>query len=225
MLPVLRTLMAALLLAAACPAAVFAASFEKGLRVGANYANFRGEFADLADTKAMIGFAGGAFVALEVSPNLAVQTEVLFTRKGAKMTSEATDEAGNPLGSFDTFIRVDYLEVPVLLRGTLLATPAVQPMIYAGPTFGFPLQGKLVTDYAGVPDVKLEDLESVDFGAAFGLGIGARLAGHRLFADLRYTTGFGDIFHRDRSTRFQWWFEPVANSVNSVYSLSVGIGF
>jgi len=213
-----RTLVLSLVLALAVPPAAHALVFEKGIKLGANLANFRGEFADFANTKGKLGFVGGPFVALRVAPDLAVQTEALFSMKGAKISSVRMDEQGIVRGPFDTFLNVDYLEVPVLLRGSLLPSARVQPQFYVGPTLGFTLSGKLASDYG---EQNLTNLKPVDLGVAFGGGVSARWGPRRLLADLRYTTGFTHIYRIDNRDLFPC----TAESINSVFSLMVGIGF
>ncbi len=207
-----------LAVAVAVPVAAQAVALEKGIELGANFANFRGEFADFADTKGRLGFVGGPFVALRVAPDLAVEAQVLFSMKGAKMESELIDEGGNPRGTLKTFINVTYLEVPLLLRASFLPAARVQPMLYLGPTLGFTLSGRIHTDRLG--DAELTDLKPVDVGVAFGGGASTRLGGQRLIVDFRYTTGFTDIYHVDIDI-----FGARAESINNVFSLMVGIGF
>ena len=202
-------------LALLLPAAAGAVGIEKGVKMGVNLSDFRGEFADLVGTQHKLGFVGGAFVAFGFAPDLAIQVEGLFSMKGAKATSTRTDEGGNPLGEFQTFFNVNYLEVPVLLRGTLLRTSPVQPMYYLGPTVGLSLGGKVQSDLAGVREWDLTGLKAVDFGLALGAGAGFKVGGKKILTELRYTTGFSGI----------WELDDALESINDVFSLTVGLAF
>jgi hypothetical protein len=197
------------------PAAAHAVGIEMGARLGANFANFRGDFADLVQTKGKLGLTGGPFVAFELVPHLALQAEALYSRKGARVASSVTDNNGNFLGSFDTFINVNYLEVPILVRGSVPLTPRLRATICAGPTLGFSLGGRVVTEVPGFADQKLTDLKSLDAGAAFGLGLSAGSGRRRFLVDVRYITGFGDIYD----------IKGNLESVNRVVSVMAGIGF
>jgi hypothetical protein len=210
-----RTAVVFSLVALCSPVVAHGLGIEKGVKLGANLANFRGEFADAANTKGKLGFVGGPFVAFEFAPHLAVQAEALISMKGAKTTTIDVNDAGIEVGSFTSTINVNYLEVPVLLRGTLLSTPRIRPMIYLGPALGFSVGGTVHDPAPGFGDQKLTDLRPVDVGAAFGIGVGAGMGHRRFLADLRYTTGFSDIY--DISGNLA--------SINSVFSLMVGIGF
>jgi hypothetical protein len=209
---VVATLLALVLLV---PAVAGAVGIEKGVKAGINLANFRGEFADLADTRIKAGFVGGPFVAFGFAPDLAVQVEALFSMKGAKISGERTDQEGNPLGAFDSFVNLTYLEVPVLLRGTLLRTAAVQPMYYLGPTIGLSLGGREESPDVRLRSRDLSDLKAVDLGVAIGGGAGFEAGGRKVLAELRYTAGFSDVYD----------IKGNLESINNVVSLTVGLAF
>ncbi|HVP14886.1 MAG TPA: porin family protein [Terriglobales bacterium] len=216
-----RILVLFVLVLLSVPAAVHALAVDKGIEVGANYANFRGQFADLADTKPKLGFVGGPFVGLRVAPDLTVQVEALYTMKGAKVETMLTDEAGNPLGLATSFFNLSYLEVPLLLRASFLPASRVQPMLYLGPTLGFALSGRFHSDNAAIGDGKIDHLKPVDVGVAFGGGASTRVGGLTLIGDFRYTTGFTDIYDIETSA----FGLPRAESINNVLSLMLGVGF
>jgi len=214
-MPLRSTVVALLALALLVPAAAGAMTIEKGIKAGVNLADFRGEFADIADTRTRLGFVGGPFVAFGFAPDLAMQVEALYSMKGAKTTSQRTDQDGNVLGTFDTFVDLSYLEVPVLLRGTLLRHAPVQPMYYLGPTFGFSLGGKVRSSASGLPTQDLEHLKAVDFGLALGVGAGFELGGQKVRAEFRYSPGLSDIYD----------LEGNAESINNVFSFTAGLAF
>jgi hypothetical protein len=208
-----RSIVIASVVAALLPGAAGAVGIEKGVKAGINLASLRGEFADIADPKVRTGFVGGAFVAFGFAPDLAVQVEALYSQKGAKFEGVLVDAGGNPRGSFDTIVKVNYLEVPVLLRGTLLRGAPVQPVYFVGPTAGINLGGTVETE--DFNDVDLKDLKGVDLGLALGAGAAFKLGRQKVTAEFRYTTGFADIYDLSGN----------AASVNSVYSFMVGVAF
>ena len=210
-----RAVAALFALALLAPAAAGAVSIEKGVKAGVNLASFRGDFADIADPDLKAGFVGGAFVAFGFAPDLAIQVEGLFSMKGAKLPWVRVDLEGNPVRPDESSVSLSYLEVPVLLRGTLLRTAAVQPMYYLGPTLGISLGGRVESDESGLPSGNLTDLKALDVGFALGAGAGFTLGGRRVLTELRYTTGFGDIYD----------VKDNAESINSVFSLTAGLAF
>jgi len=209
-----RAVAALFALALLAPAAAGAVSIEKGVKAGVNLASFRGDFADIADPNLKAGFVGGAFVAFGFAPDLAIQVEGLFSMKGAKLPWVRVDLEGNPVRPDESSVSLSYLEVPVLLRGTLLRTAAVQPMYYLGPTIGISLGGT----QSGVPgarDPDLKDLKALDFGLALGAGAGFKLGGKKVLTEIRWTTGFTDIYD----------LEGNLESINQVFSLTAALAF
>ena len=209
-----RAVAALFALALLAPAAAGAVSIEKGVKAGVNLASFRGDFADIADPDLKAGFVGGAFVAFGFAPDLAIQVEGLFSMKGAKLPWVRVDLEGNPVRPDESSVSLSYLEVPVLLRGTLLRTAAVQPMYYLGPTIGISLGGT----QSGVPgarDPDLKDLKALDFGLALGAGAGFKLGGKKVLTEIRWTTGFTDIYD----------LEGNLESINQVFSLTAALAF
>ena len=197
------------------PRATGALGIEKGVRLGLNLANLRGDFAEIAKPDNKLGFVGGPFVAFAFVPGVAMQVEGLFSMKGAKLTGTTRDDAGNVLGTFDTFEELNYFEVPVLLRATPLPGAPVQPMITFGPTLGFGLGANESSDAPGIPSAHLDHLKAVDVGFALGAGAGFRLGGRKVLTEVRYTTGFSDL----------WDIAGNRESINSVFSLTMGLEF
>ncbi|MGB2981610.1 MAG: hypothetical protein WBC77_10225, partial [Candidatus Zixiibacteriota bacterium] len=65
------------------PGAVFGGRLtEIGLKAGLNIADYKG---DWRDTDSKMGFCGGAFITCNINEMFAVQTEFLFTMKGANL--------------------------------------------------------------------------------------------------------------------------------------------
>ncbi len=213
-----RRLAAALALATlvslALPAAAGAAGLELGLKGGVNLSNFRGDFHDLADTKDQVGYVVGPFLSLGLGPTFAVQGEALFSVQGSKLNSTAAANLTGLTASdlSDAHLDLSYVQVPVLLRWSVLPGP-VSPFVYAGPSFGFNLSGKLKA--SGMQDQDLKDLKSVDTGVAGGVGVRVGLLGLKLIGDARYTTSLASI---TSST-------PSGSIYNSVWTLSAGVVF
>jgi hypothetical protein len=214
-MPHRRIVAALFVIALLLPAAASAMGIEKGVKAGANLAGFRGEFADAFDVKTKLGFVVGPFVAFAFAPDLAIQVEGLFSMKGAKLPA-STDSDGNPPGEESAaFVNPSYLEVPVLLRGTLLRHSPVQPMYYLGPTIGISLGGEVRSDAPGSPDQDLTDLKAVDFGVALGAGAGFKVGGLKVLTEFRYTRGLTDIYD----------LKDNLESINDVFSLTAGFAF
>jgi len=206
-----RIMLSALLLAATCFASPAGAlGLEMGLKAGVNLARFR-DISLSAEVKNRTGYVVGPFLALGVGGGLAVQGEALFSVEGSELRT-AQGAYGNPPGSY-TRIELSYVDVPALLRWTLLPGP-VKPFVYGGPSFGLNLSGKSKTP--GSPDRDLKnDLKPVDVRAAVGGGLRLDLLGLKLLGDVRYTTSLTNIY--DTSSGIKTY--------NSVWTAAAGIVF
>jgi hypothetical protein len=184
-----------------------AADVQFGLKIGGNMAKPTGADAqELADTlKSKVGFAGGIFIAINLGKVVAVQTEVLYTMKGATFEYEDVDE------TVQEKLHGDYLEIPLLLK-LKLPTPGIQPFVFAGPYVGFKLKEKLT--YLG-EEIPTEDaiLKNNDYGAIFGGGL---QLGRSLHLDVRYSMGLQKIITEGAEA---------VDFKNGVWSATLGIGF
>jgi hypothetical protein len=152
--------------------AVVSAQTSIGIKGGLSYATLSDKSPDF-DSRT--GFAAGIAVDMR-SGLIGIQPEILYVQKGVTAT-------GMPSGSSP---KLDYLEVPVLLKLTL-GTPGIQPMVYAGPSAGFRLSCKVaeVTCNSGT-------IKSTDWSAVLGGGV--RIGGNKgLTLEGRYSWGLKDI--------------------------------
>jgi hypothetical protein len=150
---------------------------------------------------------GGIYFSLKLGP-LAIQPEVLYVRMGAKVE---IDEDGLEY-------RFDYIQVPVLLKLSVIPMGPIRPVIYAGGYGSYLLKAKGIMTVGGVPEE--EDLgemfEKYDYGVVGGAGIEFKLPGISISIEGRYNYGLKNIL-TDPSAG-----ESVKN--RSMMAL-VGIGF
>lgn len=155
-----------------------------GLKGGLNMANMTGD--DVGDdNKALLGFAFGGFFTYSFSPSIAIQPEVLYSMKGVKY------EEGNETLKY----KLNYLEVPVLLKFSIATDGNMVPFLFAGPAFGFLMSAKAEFDdgtNTEETDIK-DDLKSMDIGITFGAGFGMAMGEGQLTLDARYTLGMTEI--------------------------------
>jgi hypothetical protein len=182
-----------------------AADIQFGIKAGGNMARPTGADADdpLATLKSRVGFTGGIFLAFNFGRVVTIQSEILYTMKGA--TYVALDD------SYTDKLSADYIEIPLLLK-LRIPTPVVQPFVFAGPSVGFKLKEKLESN--GVP---LDEtiLKNNDYGAIFGAGVNV---GRNFMVDVRYSLGLQKVI-----STFEGDVEP--DFKNGVWSASIGIAF
>jgi hypothetical protein len=184
-----------------------AAGVQFGIKAGANMAKPTGaDVNDIEGTlKNKVGFVGGIFIAFNLSKSFSIQTEVLYTMKGA--TYEYTD--------IDTTVEEtlhgDYVEIPLLFKLKFLSS-GIQPFIFAGPYVGFKLSEKLTAMGEEIPTEEAI-LKNNDYGAIFGGGL---QLGRGFHVDVRYSMGLQKIIDSGvESVDFK----------NGVWSATVGFAF
>jgi hypothetical protein len=180
------------LLLALAPLSVPAAHAEMaiGVKGGLSLSHVN---ADLFETDNRAGFVGGVYGALGLSPNITVQPELLFVRKGAKLFNTDVRIGPLDLGEFGATLDVDYLEVPVLLRFSMPTAGPVDMRLLAGPVAAFKVGEQLST--TGLIGYRLptDQVKTTDFGLAVGGAVGVRNGGLEVVAEGRYTFGLTNI--------------------------------
>jgi hypothetical protein len=183
------------------------AGVQFGIKAGGNMAKPTGaDAADIAETlKTKVGFVGGIFIAFNLSNSFTIQTEVLYTMKGATLEETDIDE------TIEGKLYGDYLEIPLLLK-LKLGSGGIQPFLIAGAYAGFKLSEKITVMGEEIP---LEEalLKNNDYGAIFGGGLNL---GHSFHVDVRYSLGLAKIAEGDIEN---------PDVKNGVWSATVGFAF
>ena len=151
----------------------------KGIKVGINISNFSGS--EVGMVSARTGFGFGGFLTYNLSPQFAVQPEVLYMQKGTEYDFIATMTWA-----------ANYFEIPVLAKYTIPTSGNIKPGFFAGPAVALLLGSSIKVEYEGVTeldwDVK-DGLKSTDFGLVFGGGVTYQMTSVSLTFDIRYTLG------------------------------------
>jgi hypothetical protein len=180
-------------LGAQAPAAGQGGAPRLGLVAGLNVARLSGS--DLQNTQNKMGFGGGVYVAIPVTPSFEIQPELLYTAKGVKASDAGVDAA----------LRLNYVEIPVLARWNFTAS-SVTPHLYAGPAIAFKTgctftasgQGTSISAncadlQSGDPAVPPVTFAAVDFGVVAGGGLSFDLGGRHATVGARYNVGLKNI--------------------------------
>nr|MBS0037708.1 PorT family protein [Saprospiraceae bacterium] len=188
------TLIAFLLLSA-----TFAYS-QIGVRAGVNLASQEYDPDITQDQSSIIGLNLGVIYEMGISELLTIQPELHFIQKGAK---DEFDELG---GSYESEIRLNYLELGIMARLDLLDF-GNDAGLYVGitPNLGYALSGKTKSSgsFGGISFDDEEDIDFDDDGIErldFGIGLGAGVNFGNFFIDARYNLGLADIVEDDDLT-------------------------
>jgi Outer membrane protein beta-barrel domain len=174
-----------LVAAAVLVAGSAAAQVEVGIKGGVTFADVP-KYATLIEedegnAEMRIGAAVGGHVAISLGGVVSLQTEVLYTQKGL--------EAEAPFGADETLqLRLDYIDVPVLLR--LGPTGGNGLQFLAGPSFNFNTSARAVLEGVFDADEDIKDeIESFEIGLVLGVGY----YGSLFTIEGRYQEGLTDI--------------------------------
>ncbi|MBU1181638.1 MAG: PorT family protein [Proteobacteria bacterium] len=182
-----------------------------GWKAGLNMANLT-DAGEGVSYKAKTGIALGGFAVFKVNDNLSIQPEFLYTQKGNKIEYSYEDLVGfdalwNPIYETVTEkfkVKLDYIEIPVLVKYSFSPGESTCPFIFAGPALGILMSAK-----ADSTNIK-SDCNSLDIGLVLGGGVELESG---VSIDLRYDMGMTKVFD----------FEGGDNKEkNTVISLMVG---
>lgn len=206
--------------------------FGISVKGGLNLSTLRGDFEFVEDGievdpgfSTKTGFVAGVAFNTGLIPLLSLQTEILYSEKGAKLDMPFDDI--DDFASIDASIDLTYLEVPVLLRAGL-PIPGFSPFLYAGPAFAYNLSAEITSDIeftdngqqfsvSGSEDIK-DEIKSFDVGFIVGAGLEFGLPMLKLHAEVRYTMGLSNISDVDNNN-------DTIDIKNGVVSLMVGVTF
>lgn len=146
-----------------------------GLKGGLNLASWSNNGSSV-NYQNRVGFNAGLFANFNVSPNFAVQPEVVYSSQGTKY---------NP-GNQEHNLQMNYINIPVMLQAKVGGGLYAQ----AGPQVGFLMDVKDKVQDIETGFFSKEDFKSTDVSLGFGLGYaGVSPIGF----DARYNLGLTNI--------------------------------
>lgn len=151
---------------------VASAQFGLGIKGGVNMSNFYGS--ESGNTNMKIGFHVGLAADYNFAPDMAIQSGLYFTSKGAKVDNSLSFPG---LGSIEASATMDamYLQLPIHFAYKLDVTPGTRIVFHAGPYLAYGVAGKtkvnLVGQSTSIDTFGKDAYERFDAG--LGLGVGA----------------------------------------------------
>jgi len=196
------------------PSMVHAREWTLGARVGVNVADLAGEFASEAGMEPRTTFVAGIAARRSISEVFEIQLEGLYSQKGAKYSWTNYGPGGSLCHNYHTTEKLDYIDLPILLKTRLSRNPSVAPALLVCPSIGFFLTGKRDTSPSGPSEDA--DVNHLDLGIVLGLEL-QNGDYHGYVVDARYTRSLhtiSDVFFVEGGS---------PELLNSVISLSVGV--
>lgn len=129
-----------------------------GVKLGPNFHSIAGE--DVEDQKLRVGFHLGAFGEFQMSDDIFLRPELLYSLEGSKSEREILGETTTSTTNYN------YISIPVM--GRYYATEKVY--LEAGPSIGLFLGGKTVTDDDS-QDLDMENYNGLELAAEVGGGL------------------------------------------------------
>lgn len=181
-------------------------AFKFGVKGGVNFSNLISQ--NVESNSVLTGFHAGLFTKIPISNSLAIQPELLYTTKGAKLTYN------NYFVNGTAKFNLNYLELPVLVVVNL--TPNFS--IHAGPYFSYLLDGKATNDVRGTlldieSNLNNKDYSQIDTGVTLGVGYDASTIGF----GVRYNYGLQKVGKERSFLGTNYTFPDGKNSVINLY--------
>ena len=156
------------------------------IKGGLNMSNFYGD--ELSDKNMKTGFHIGVGADFEFAPNMAIQSGLLFTSKGAKYTTD--------LVSTELNANANFLQLPLHFAYKIDVMPGTRVVLHAGPYVAYGIGGKTSAGNVEVDTFKddafLDVLNGLKpFDAGIGLGVGAEFG--PILLDLGWDMGLTNL--------------------------------
>ncbi|MFZ5981652.1 MAG: porin family protein [Candidatus Zixiibacteriota bacterium] len=182
-----------LLIALWCVSAFPAAAFPRldyGAKIGLNATGLLGSDVDKTSFPKK-GLVGGGLVRWNMSPGIGLQVELLYSQRGS-------ESSVSNFSLVDTLkIKLDYLEIPVLMRYELPLPGKVKPNLLFGPALAFKVSAKTTTDdNSSFYDSELEIMNArgTDFSIVLGAGVDIAFGKGLWQFEARYNIGLTKVF-------------------------------
>ena len=179
---------------------------EFGVKGGFNMSNFLSDNDEATDENILYGFNAGVYATLPISDFVAIQPEILFTTRGSKL------EYNSDIASGDAKFKLNYIEVPLLVRVNITKNFNLQAGGYASYLVSSKVTGEGTVDFEEPVDT--DDLNKFDAGIAAGVGVDFS----PISIGVRYNYGLTKV-GKERSDGFggTYTFPDAKNSNLSVY--------
>lgn len=135
-----------------------------GVKGGVNFSNMYTEEVD--DNNVLTSFNAGIYATLPITDFIAIQPEVLYSRKGSELTYD------NAFATGKAQFKLNYIEVPILVKANLTKNLN----IHAGPYVAYLLDAQVTNETDGgafnfEDNFNNDDFNKFDAGISAGIGL------------------------------------------------------
>jgi len=141
------------------------------------------------------GWSAGVFALSPIDNSFSIQADLLYVSRGASLgKSEIRGPSGEDLGTFETFLKRDDLDVGVRARYTIAPGAKIQPYLVAGPAVSIELSEKFTTDPSNdILSGSSTLLKSLGVVVTFGAGTEIPIGSGRWLVEANYDLGVNDL--------------------------------
>lgn len=166
-------------------------AFDAGLKAGFNVGNVEGS--DASGFGSREGIVAGGFLRLGLREHWSIQTEMLYSQKGA----EGSDQYQGM--NVTATVKSDYIEIPVMVKYTISTRSRTSPFLMAGPALALSIASTTnisVSESGAKLSVNVDNFNerTVDVGVAVGAGVDIPVGRSMMTLDARYTGGLVNMW-------------------------------
>jgi len=133
------------------------------------------------DYSTRLGIGIGAVVDRVLTDQIILHVEPMFLQKGANASNSVVDLK----------YKVNYLEIPIMVKYAFQINSVLVPYAMAGPSLGFLTGAKFEDDEGNSQDEK-DNTNGFDFGVGLGGGVNFPHDNFTFFAETRYVLGLAN---------------------------------
>ncbi len=178
---------------------------EFGVKGGFNMSNLYDSGDNVDDNNVLYGFNAGVYATLPISDFVAIEPELLFTTKGAKL------EYNNALASGDAKFKLNYIELPLLVRVNVTKNFNIHAGGYASYLVSSKVNGNGSFNFD--EDIDTDDLNKFDAGLSAGVGVDF----NPISIGLRYNYGLTTVGKERTVAGTTYTFPDAKNSNLTLY--------
>ncbi|TFH23921.1 MAG: PorT family protein, partial [Bacteroidia bacterium] len=134
------------------------------------------------DYSSKLGFGIGAVVDRPLTNQIILHLEPMYLQKGGTIKTS----------SFTLKYKVNYIELPIMIKYAFLINSTLVPYAMAGPSIGLLTGAKYEDDEGYIQDEK-DNTNGFDFGLGLGGGVSYPHGNMIFFAETRYVFGLANI--------------------------------
>ncbi|UCE23886.1 MAG: PorT family protein [Candidatus Zixiibacteriota bacterium] len=182
---------------------------ELGPIFALNASKFFGQEADSAfdndDQWTLNTITGGALARFNFNEKLSVAAQVIYGKRGGRFFN--TEPSTDTMSTYSFIVRLDYIEIPVLLRLRPELHSNLNPYIIAGPSIAFAVsgefevrltettsEGETITEDRTLDRWDLYNASDIQLGMVIGVGLDLQLDRYGFAVEGRYSGDFGNAF-------------------------------